>query len=333
MLAVTGVTGFVGRRVADRLAKLGLAQRLIARDPKRAPNLPNAEVVQASSYSDAVGMGRALAGVETLFLVSADDLMGVIRQCAENKVPPPRYDRLHEHIAAVAAAAAVGVRNIVYLSFLNAAPDGTFMLGHDHFHTEEYIRTTGVSFTFLRQSLYMDRAPLHVSDDGVIRGPAGEGRVSWVARDDVADVAVAVLTGSGHEGRTYNVTGPEALTLAETAERLSVAMGRKIFYQVQTPHEARTLRNASRLDEWEANRRAVTGSGITDYEVEVWISHYLQIATGEVATVSDTVPRLTGHPAQTLAAYLDEHPVRSNLLHDEYISLRAPGTSSPSGKT
>jgi hypothetical protein len=75
------------------------------------------------------------------------------------------------------------------------------------------------------------------------------------------------------------------------------------------------------------------GSGITDYEVEVWISHYLQIATGEVATVSDTVPRLTGHPAQTLAAYLDEHPVRSNLLHDEYISLRAPGTSSPSGKT
>jgi uncharacterized protein YbjT (DUF2867 family) len=63
MLAVTGVTGFVGRRVADRLAKLGLAQRLIARDPKRAPNLPNAEVVQVSSYSDAVGMGRAF-GVE-----------------------------------------------------------------------------------------------------------------------------------------------------------------------------------------------------------------------------------------------------------------------------
>ena len=332
MLAVTGAAGEIGRRVAVRLAKLGFKQRLIVRDPERAPQLLGAEVVRASSYGDAVAMGGALIGVETLFLVSAHDLMGVIRRSIENKVPIPSYDRVQQHITAVSAAAAVGVQRIVYLSFLNAAQDATFILGRDHFHTEEYIRATGVSFTFLRQSLYMDRAPLHVSDDGIIRGPAGEGRVSWVARDDIAAVAVAVLTGSGHEGHTYDVTGPEALTLAETAERLSFATGRRISYQAQTPHETRAMRNASRLDEWEANRRAVTGSGITDYEVEIWISHYLQIATGEVATVSDTVPRLTGHSAQTLAEYLDKHPVRPNLLHDEYSSLRATGTSSPSKK-
>jgi hypothetical protein len=154
----------------------------------------------------------------------------------------------------------------------------------------------------------MDKVPLHVSDDGVIRGPAGEGRVAWVTRDDIADVAVAVLTGSGHEGRTYDITGPEALTMAETAVQLSSVTGRKISYQAQTPHEVRVLRNSSRLDEWEANRRALTGSGITDYEVEVWISHYLQMATGEAGTVSDTVLSLTGHPAQTLAEYLDKHP-------------------------
>jgi len=308
MIAVTGATGEIGSRVAVRLAKLGFNQRLIVRDSERAPHLPGTEVVQAFSYGDAVAMGRALTGVETLFLVSAQDLMGVIRRSIENKVPIPSYDRVQQHIAAVAAAAAVGVQRIVYLSFLNAAPDATFILARDHFHTEEYIRAIGVSFTFLRQSLYMDKVPLHVSDDGVIRGPAGEGRVAWVTRDDIADVAVAVLTGSGHEGRTYDITGPEALTMAETAVQLSSVTGRKISYQAQTPHEVRVLRNSSRLDEWEANRRALTGSGITDYEVEVWISHYLQMATGEAGTVSDTVLSLTGHPAQTLAEYLDKHP-------------------------
>jgi NAD(P)H dehydrogenase (quinone) len=308
MLAVTGVTGEVGGRVAARLAKLGLAQRLIVRDTSRAPSLPGAEVRQASSYGDAVAMGRALAGVETLFLVSADVLMGVLRKSAEKGVPAPAYDRLQQHITAVAAAAAVGVRRIVYLSFVSAAADATFILGRSHFHTEEYIRSTGVPFTFLRQSLYMDKAPLHVSADGVMRGPAGEGRSSWVARDDVADVAVAAMTGSGHEGCTYDVTGPEALTLAETAELLSAVTGRKITYQAQTPHETRVLRNASRLDEWEANRQAMTGHGITDYELEVWISHYMQMATGEAAIVSDTVPRLTGHKAISLSEYLDKYP-------------------------
>jgi NAD(P)H dehydrogenase (quinone) len=308
MLAVTGVTGEVGGRIAARLAKLGLTQRLIVRDPSRAPSLPGAEVWQVSSYGDAVAMGRALAGVETLFLVSAQDRMGFIRRCAEEGVPLPTYDRVQEHTAAVAAAAAVGVKRIVYLSFISAAPDATFILGRDHFHTEEYIRSTGVPFTFLRQSLYMDKAPLHVSADGVMRGPAGEGRSSWVARDDVADVAVAAMTGNGHEGCTYDVTGPEALTLAETAELLSAVTGRKITYQAQTPHETRTLRNASRLDEWEANRQAMTGHGITDHELEVWISHYMQMATCEAAIVSDTVPRLTGHKAISLAEYLDKYP-------------------------
>jgi hypothetical protein len=264
--------------------------------------------MQISSYGDAVAMGRALVGVETLFLVSAQDLMGVIRRSFENKMPVPSYDRVQQHIAAVAAASAVGVQRIVYLSFLNAAPDATFILARDHFFTEEYIRATGVPFTFLRQNLYMDKVPLHVSNDGIIRGPAGEGRIAWVARDDIADAALASLTRSGHEGRTYNITGSEALTMAETAERLSLAMGRKISYQAQTPHEVRALRNSSRLDEWEANRRELTGSGITDYEMEVWISHYLQMATGEVSTVSDAVLRLTGHPAQTLTEYLDKHP-------------------------
>ena len=314
MLAVTGATGQVGGQVAARLAKLRLKQRLIVRDPKRTPSLPGAEVVQASSYGDAVAMGRALSGIDTLFLVSAHDRMGAAHRSAVENVPNPTYDRTMQQVTAVDAAAAVGVRRIVYLSFLNAAADSTFVLARDHYHTEEHIRALGVPFTFLRMSLYTENVPLRVSDDGVIRAPAGEGRAAWVTRDDLADVAVVVMTESGHENCTYDVTGPEALTMAETAERLSYATGRTISYQAQTPHEARATHTTSGLDKFEAERRSLTGSGLNEYEVEVWITHYLQIATGELATVSDAVPRLTGHPAQSLADYLDRHPERYRHL-------------------
>jgi NAD(P)H dehydrogenase (quinone) len=308
MYAVTGATGEMGGRVAVRLARLGLPQRLIVRDPTRAPHLSGAEVCRVSSYGDPAAMGKALSGVETMFLVSAHDVMGLIKESEEHNKAVPHYDRLHQHISAVSAAAAVGVRRVVYLSFLNAAPDATFILAREHYRTEEFIRSTGIAFTFLRQDLYMDKVPQHVMKDDMIRACAGEGRVAWAARDDIADVAVAVMTGDGHEGQTYEVTGPEALTMAETAERLSAVIGRKISYQPQTPHEVRVHRNMSRMVDHEADRRAAIGRGITDLELEVWVSHYLQIATGEAGPASDAVPRLTGHPGQSLVDYLEKHP-------------------------
>jgi uncharacterized protein YbjT (DUF2867 family) len=218
------------------------------------------------------------------------------------------YDREKQQTTAVDAAVAVGVQRIVYLSFLNAAADSTFILARDHFHAEEHIRAVEVPFTFLRMSLYTDRLPAFVSADGVIRGPAGLGRGSWVTRDDLADVAVAVLTQSGHEVRTYDVTDPEALTYAEVAEQLSLATGRKISYQAVTPQEARATHMISGLDKYEAERVARTGKRFSDYEVEVWVTHFMQIATGELSVVSDTVPRLTGHKAQTLNDYLHNNP-------------------------
>jgi len=308
MLAITGATGKLGSKVAARLAKLEIPQKLIIRDPKRAPQLPGAEVAQISSFGDGVGMRRALAGVSKLFLVSARDRMGVNQAAAMAGLPPPRYDRARQQIAAVDAAMEAGVQHIIYLSFLNAAEDATFILARDHYQTEEHIRRLGVPFTFLRVNLYTDNVPLRVSEDGVIRAPAGEGRVAWVTRDDIADVIAAVLTGGGHEGRAYEVTGPEALTMAETAARLSAVAGREIIYRAQTPREARTEHNATGMEEFEAERRALTGRGLNEYEVEVWVTHYLQIAAGELAAVSNTVPELTGHRAQSLAEYLKSHP-------------------------
>jgi uncharacterized protein YbjT (DUF2867 family) len=125
-----------------------------------------------------------------------------------------------------------------------------------------------------------------------------------VARDDVAQSAVSVLIGTGHDGQTYDLTGPEALTMAETAERLATALGRRITYEAQSPDETRTRRNASRMEEMEAARKARTGRGLSDEEVEIWVSHYRQIATGDVAQVSDAVPKLCERRAQSLAEYL-----------------------------
>jgi NAD(P)H dehydrogenase (quinone) len=272
IIAVTGATGEIGGRVARRLAAAGVQQRLVVRDAARAPRLAGAEAVEAT-YADGAAMGEALRGAGTLFMVSASE----------------SRERVHEHRTAVDAAAAAGVRRIVYLSFLAAAPDATFTFARDHFHTEAHIRAAGVHHTFLRDSMYADYVAIFASPDGVIRGPAGEGRVAWVARDDVADVAAAVLTGEGHDDRTYDVTGPEALTMRETAAQLAAATGRPARYVPETLEEARAS-------------RAPTGA--PDWEIEGWVTSYAAIATGELDVVSDAVARVAGHAPLSLAEVL-----------------------------
>ena len=92
-------------------------------------------------------------------------------------------DRVAQHVAFIDAAARAGVGHVVYISFFGAAPDATFTLARDHYATEEHLRASGMDFTFLRDNLYADFLPALVGDDGVIRGPAGRGRVAAVAQD------------------------------------------------------------------------------------------------------------------------------------------------------
>jgi uncharacterized protein YbjT (DUF2867 family) len=284
VIAVTGATGALGRRVVERLAARGEEPlRLVVRDPARAPQVPGAEVVaNPGGFDDPAGLQEALRGADTVYLVSA----------AEHE------NRLEQHYAAVDAAVAAGVQRIVYTSFLNASPDAVFTLVRQHYATEERIRQSGVRATFLRHSMYADFVPFFASvEEGqaVIAAPAGDGRTSFVSRDDLADVGAAVLLDdSGRfDGQTLDVTGPEALTMAEAAEVLTEVTGRPVAYRDQTVEEA-----------W-ATRRP---SGHPDWEIEGWVTSYLAIAAGELATVSDVVPTLTGHPALTVAEHLRRHP-------------------------
>ncbi|WP_405801508.1 SDR family oxidoreductase [Streptomyces sp. NBC_01506] len=268
--AVTGSTGRLGGRVARRLAARGVAQTLLVRDPARAPRLPGATAVPGA-YGDHDDVVRALAGIDRVLMVSASETV----------------DRVDQHRAFVDAAAEAGVGHLVYTSFFGAAPDATFTLVRDHWHTEQHIRASGVPFTFLRDNLYADFTPGLVGDDGVIRGPAGDGRAAVVAQDDIADAATAVLTDAPeHAGATYDLTGPEALTFEEIAAVLSAATGRTITYRPQTVEEA---------------YRSRASYGAPDWQLDAWVSTYTAVAAGELNGVSDAVTRLTGRPATPLA--------------------------------
>ncbi|GAA1598131.1 SDR family oxidoreductase [Kribbella sancticallisti] len=272
LIAVTGSTGKLGSRIARRLAESGVRQRLVVRDPQRAPELPGAEVARAA-YGEQAALLDALDEVDTLLMLSATE----------------SADRVSLHKATVDAAVAAGVRRIVYTSFVGASPAATFTFARDHWHTEQHIRGTGVDFTFLRDNLYLDFVPGFVGEDGVLRGPAGDGSVAAVARDDVAEVAARVLVSREHSGMTYDLTGPSAFTLAEAAALLGRTLGRPVRYEAETLDEAYRSRECFGAPSW---------------EVAGWVTSYAAIASGELSGVSSAVEDLTGRPPISLAEYL-----------------------------
>ena len=268
VLGITGATGHIGG-VAARLLD-GRVDRVVVRDAARAPRLPGDPEVRVAAYADGAAMRAALEGVDVLLLVSGAEAQ----------------DRLEQHRTAVRAAAEAGVRHVVYTSFDGAAPDADFTLGRDHWHTEEAIRASGMRWTFLRDSFYLDFFPYFAGPDGVISGPAGDGRVAAVARADVAAVAAVVLADpAAHEDATYRLTGREAISFAEAADRMSAALGRPFRFVHQT------------LEEAYASRRALTDR---QWQLDAWVSTYTAIGSGELAAPSEDVARLTGRAPRTL---------------------------------
>jgi NAD(P)H dehydrogenase (quinone) len=260
LIGVTGSTGRVGSRVAKALADRGVAQRLLVRDPAKAPPLGEAVL---STYDEPAG----LAGVDTLFMVSA----------AEHP------DRVGQHLRFLDAAASAGVARIVYTSFLGAAPDASFTLARHHWATEEHLRGLGLPFVALRDSLYADFLPLMRGADGVIRGPAGQGRFAPVAIDDVAACAVAALLDPALTG-AFELTGPELITMASAAA-------------VLTAHGMPTRFEDESVEEAYASRASYGAPG---WEVEGWVTSYLAIRDGSLDRVTDGVRQLSGRAPLSL---------------------------------
>lgn len=276
LIAVTGVTGGIGSRVAQILIQQGYSPRLLTRDASQARASLGNDIVECS-YDDQAAMTKALAGVSTLLFVSGRE----------------HIDRLEHHRSVIAAASAAAVRKIVYTSFLGAHPDATFTLARQHYQTERLIRQSQAEFVILRDSMYADYLPFLPGTDGVIKGPAGSGRASFVTRNDVAESAVAVLTTDTFDGQTFDITGPEAMTLKEAASELSEFTGRDITYLPETVEAA----YASRAH-----------YGAPNWEVEGWVTSYQAVANDEMEIVSNAVETLTFHRPHTVREFLAANP-------------------------
>lgn len=275
-IAVTGVTGALGGRVTRMLEDAGVPFRPVVRSADKAAGF--GEAARAAEYGDSSAVREALEGISAVLMVSASE----------------SADRRAEHRSFIDGAVAAGVGQIIYTSFLGAAEDCTFTLGRDHWATEQYIRESGAAFTFLRDNFYLDFLPKMAGKDGVIRGPAGDGRVSAVTRHDIARVAAAVLgEPSAHAGRSYDLTGPESLSLEEVAAAITEKGDRRVRFHDETIEEAYESRSPY---------------GAPDWQVDAWVSTYTAIAAGEVAEVSGAVEDVTGTPPLSLGAYL-ENPV------------------------
>lgn len=263
--------------MAERLAAQGVRQRLVVRDAGRAPRLAGPEVQVANGYADTASMRRALKGAQRLLLIPA----------AESPV------RVDEHLSAVRAAHEAGIEHLVYISLIRADEPTPFGLAADHGATEAAVRASGMDWTFLRMNLYLDFLPGMVGADGIIRGPAGAGRVAPVARDDLAEVAARVLVATeDHLGATYDITGPDELSVSDAARVMSEESSKPIRFVDETVAEA-----------YESRRRHGE-----PWEVRTWVQSYEAVAAGSFAGIADSVLRLTGRPPLGLRGWLAGHP-------------------------
>ncbi len=197
----------------------------------------------------------------------------------------------------IAASKNAGVEHLVKFSVLHAAADSPAALLRWHFQTEQAIVTSGIPFTFLRPNMFMQellRQADSIKSQGMFFLPFGpEVRLSMVDVRDIAAVAAQALSERGHEGKTYEITGPAAVTFAEVADILSSVMGRKVNYVPVT---------------MEQFRQGFTASGAPGWLVETVAELYGTFVPAN-SVVTDTVARVTGTPARTVEGFLRESKI------------------------
>lgn len=282
MIVVTGVTGHVGRLVAREIAKRGEPARLLARNPADAPQLAGAEVVRAD-YGDSASLDRALGPGDRVFMVSVHE-------------GPERRIALHRSFIDAAIRREVGF--VVYLSFLAAGPDATFIHARSHGETERMLAESGLRWAAVRNGIYADNIPGWVDPDGVFREAGGDGRMSFSYRVELAEAIATILVDGGPEG-VLQVTTPETVTLGELAELASQVTGHTYRYE------------PSSMGEWEDRWRRLGRSG---WEMDAGRTSYEALAKGEWDVVGSDFHRLTGRAPLGIRAVLErvasEMPLR-----------------------
>jgi uncharacterized protein YbjT (DUF2867 family) len=279
MILVTGATGNIGRPLVSQLCERRIPVRVLTRNIDDAKKLfgPSVEIMTADMNDD-VAVARALAGVKQLLLLS------------------PASQALAEHEASILTAAQkAGVQRVVYISALNAAPDAKTSIARLHAKTEAAIQASGLAWTILRPHGFMQNllrgAAATIKREGVFYNAAGDGRISMIDCTDVAASAVGALVDEGHNLNTYELTGPEALSYAEMAAKLSKHLGKPVRYVDIPPAALLGGLKSAGMPSWLADD-VVAMSG--------------DFAAGNGRNVTHDVERLAHRPARAFDHFLDD---------------------------
>jgi uncharacterized protein YbjT (DUF2867 family) len=293
MILVTGATGQIGRHLVQELRTRKISFRAMVRHESARAALETKGIKTVpGDFNQPSTFVPALAGVKEVFLLTT-----------------PSPDQVLLEGEFLAAAVKAGVHRVVRLSAMGANPHSASPLLQLHGLCETQVQDSGIDWTILRPTMFMQNlAPMYgatVSATSTFYAPAGDACIPLVDTRDVAAVAATVLAGKGHEWLTYEITGPDAHTYAGIAEILGVLLGRGIQF-VDVPDDAAY--------------KSMTDMGMTGWFAHCIITlfHYFR-ANGGTALALGTVPRLTGRPARTLTAYLQE-----NLE-----AFRKPGSTAP----
>ncbi len=296
---ITGASGAFGKMVTELLLQKMPASELIlvTRKPQTLAHLAaRGAQVRYGDFDDEESLEAAFAGGSRMLLISTLDV---------------GERRRRQHTAAIQAAGAVGVQHIAYTSSVGIHPRSPAFVIADHLYTEELLKRSGTAFTILRDSQYAEVivnmiAPIAIAT-GRWTSSAGEGCMAFVSKKDCVAVAAAVLTTPGHEGATYEVTGPELLSFRDAARLAAEISGRPIEYVVVSHEEKQAEFDAAGIP-----RRYVEGvlherSG--PWASEEMMSYERALGAGYFAICSHHVKLITGRPALSLRdVYLANRP-------------------------
>ena len=265
MILVTGATGLNGKELLRVLSASGVAVRALVRNPAKAEAiaaLPNVEIVQGDmAHPETLAAG--LRGVDRAMLISSSDPM-----------------MLDVQTNFIDAAKQAGVKHVVKLSGIMPELDSAFRFARMHGEIEKRLEASGMAFTHLRAGEFMPayfRQVPNITAKGAMFLPMEDARIASIDVGDIAEIAAKVLTGAGHEGKTYPLTGPQALTMTEVAEKLSAATGNTIRY-VDVPPEAA--------------RQAQLAAGMPPYLADALFELFAERRNGKEAKVWPDAERL-----------------------------------------
>lgn len=295
-IIVTGASGQFGHAAAKRLLERVPAEDLIllSRTTGKLAEFADAGAsVRQADFDDPASLGPAMEGGERMLLISTVRV----------------GSRVEQHTAAVEAARAKGVKHVVYTSLLGVrTPGNPSVEGYDHIATERMIETSGLAWTFLRNSLYAEAVATAMAIPALQAGHkpenAGDGRVPIVSRDDCVATAVGVLTQDGHADKAYDVTGPELWTLPDAMAEVSQMAGKPIAIE-RVDDEGMF----AYFDSLGVPRRAsdVVPDGPIPWASEGMVTFGQSIREGFMDVESDDVERITGRRPRTLRSVLEQY--------------------------